>query len=521
MTRTAIDATGKGKQGDCEPDRSPRGCSGCGKGEPRNIERTTALWLGEIGESLHAKLANAGLVESRTAEAENESIRFTEFIQQFIADGKTSQGNPASTSTKAKWKTAQNHLVAFYDASRTLESITAQDAQNFRKYLESRRIKKTGNNPNGQPMAENAKRKIITTAKVMFNAAKRLDLIDRNPFEFEVSSSRPNRERDFFITADMTTKLMDAAPNTQWKLRIALWRLAGFRKMEIFGMTWADILWDKGRFLVRSPKTSHHEDRESRLVPIGPVLPYLEAAFNEAEEGTERVVTRYSVSNFNLHKPFLQIIQFAGLKSWPKLFQNLRSSCETEWLDSGMPAHVVANWIGHSVKVQNDNYAQVDDHHFEQFNLAEAQKVATMVATKTPETMETEANAKKKDPGKHLVFPGSSSHFASHSMPRRGVEPPRPLRTHEPESCASANSATGARWEAFPCGTASIRKAKTLRAANATNAGQYRQPAGSKNLPVLLMESPSTAFPGFIGLLACRLHPIFPPPGGLDMSCDT
>ena len=25
-------------------------------------------------------------------------------------------------------------------------------------------------------------------------------------------------------------------------------------------------------------------------------------------------------------------------------------------------------WIGHSVKVQNDNDAQVDDHHFDQFN---------------------------------------------------------------------------------------------------------------------------------------------------------
>lgn len=39
------------------------------------------------------------------------------------------------------------------------------------------------------------------------------------------------------------------------------------------------------------------------------------------------------------------------------------------------------------------------------------------------------------------------------SMPRRGVEPPRPLRAHEPESCASANSATGA-----GCG---IRRRKT------------------------------------------------------------
>jgi hypothetical protein len=63
------------------------------------------------------------------------------------------------------------------------------------------------------------------------------------------------------------------------------------------------------------------------------------------------------------------------------------ASCETEWLDSGMPAHVVANWIGHSVEVQNDNYAQVDDPHFEQFHEIQSQKVAhqTRKLTKTQE----------------------------------------------------------------------------------------------------------------------------------------
>ena len=262
-------------------------------------------------------------------------------------------------------------------------------------------------------MAENAKRKIIATTKVIFNAAKRLELVTKNPFDFEVSSSLPNRERDYFVTPAMTDQLIDTAPDTQWKLMIALWRLAGLRKMEIFTIRWSDVLWDKGRFRVWSSKTAHHEGRGSRLVPIGPVLPYLEAAFDEAAEGTESVVTRYSASNVNLHKPFLQIIERAGLKPWPKLFQNLRASCETEWLDSGMPAHVVANWIGHSVQVQNDNYAQVDDHHFDQFNLAAERKVATMVATKGREMAEPEANDKKKNPGKHLDFPGSSSGFVT------------------------------------------------------------------------------------------------------------
>ena len=43
----------------------------------------------------------------------------------------------------------------------------------------------------------------------------------------------------------------------------------------------------------------------------------------------------------------------------------MRASRETELLDAGFPAHVVAAWIGHSVKVQNASYAQVADHHFD------------------------------------------------------------------------------------------------------------------------------------------------------------
>lgn len=80
-----------------------------------------------------------------------------------------------------------------------------------------------------------------------------------------------------------------------------------------------------------------------------------------------------------------------------------------------MPAHVVPNWIGHSVKVQNDNYAQVDDHHFEQFNRTAAESVAHYAAQKAAETMETEAmeTAKRKTPENTWFFPGSSSDFVT------------------------------------------------------------------------------------------------------------
>ena len=80
------------------------------------------------------------------------------------------------------------------------------------------------------------------------------------------------------------------------------------------------------------------------------------------------VITRFSDTNSNLDKLFKAILHRAGLVPWPKLFQNLRASCETEWLNEGHPAHVVAAWIGHSVKVQRDSYAQITDGHFERFN---------------------------------------------------------------------------------------------------------------------------------------------------------
>ena len=86
--------------------------------------------------------------------------------------------------------------------------------------------------------------------------------------------------------------------------------------------------------------------------------------------------------------PFLKIIEAAGLQPWPKLIQNLRASCENDWLDSGMPAHVVARWIGHTVKVQNDHYVKVDDHHFDRFN----EQVAHQVAHKPCETARSGKN---------------------------------------------------------------------------------------------------------------------------------
>jgi hypothetical protein len=74
-------------------------------------------------------------------------------------------------------------------------------------------------------------------------------------------------------------------------------------------------------------------------------------------------MVHYRDTNTNLRTQLLRIIKRAGLKVWPKLFQNLRSTRQTE-LEELFPSHVVCAWIGNSEKVARKHYLQVTDEHF-------------------------------------------------------------------------------------------------------------------------------------------------------------
>lgn len=93
------------------------------------------------------------------------------------------------------------------------------------------------------------------------------------------------------------------------------------------------------------------------LVPGGSIFtelrPYLQDAWELAKDvvlamaqedrAKAHVVTRYRDGNSNLRTQLERIIAKAGLKPWPKLFQNLRATRATE-LAAEFPSHVAAEW---------------------------------------------------------------------------------------------------------------------------------------------------------------------------------
>jgi integrase len=309
------------------------------------VDDETARWLTGLDDGIYNKLADVGLVAKRP---KVESVLLGAYLQRYADDR-----IDVKPGTQLMFKQTRGNLVDFFGLDKPLREITPGDADQWRLHL----IK--------QGLADNTIRRRCGIAKQFFHAAVRRKLITSNPFGDLKSTSVGNPARFYFITQAEAQKVIDNCPDAQWRLLFALCRYGGLRcPSEILGLTWQDINWAEGKMLVRSPKTEHHPGHESRLVPLFPELvPYLREAFEQAEEGTLFVITRYRNTGVNLRTALTKIIRQAGLKPWPKLFQNLRSTRETE-LNEDWPEHKVCKWIGHSKAIAREHYLQITDDDF-------------------------------------------------------------------------------------------------------------------------------------------------------------
>ena len=300
-------------------------------------------WLSERDCMTIDKLVAVGLIQERT------SATLEIFLQSYI----DRRGNVKS-STAVFYHHTVRCLTEYFGADKPLHTITQGDADLWRLWLIT-----------DQKLADNTVRRRCGLAKQFFRAAQRQRLISNNPFTDLKATVQRNEKRDYFVSIDETKKVLDACPDAQWRLLFALSRYGGLRcPSEHLGLRWGDIDWERGRMVIHSPKTEHHTGGESRVVPIFPELrPYLEEVFEQAEPGTEYVITRYRETNVNLRTQLIRIIHRAGLTPWPKLFQNLRATRATELVEI-FPSHVAAAWLGHCEAVAEKHYRQVTDDHF-------------------------------------------------------------------------------------------------------------------------------------------------------------
>jgi integrase len=317
-----------------------------------------AAWLDGLPDTSYAKLAKAHLVTARTPREPTAKTEPTPApkpcLGQFLDDYIKARTDIKPQSLVVLGHTVRN-LRDFFGADRALDTITEGDADRFKTYLMAEKLS----------AATVARR--CGFAKQFFRAAVRHRLIPGSPFGDLKSCVKANKERQRFVTREHTAKLVEAAPDCQWRAIIALSRFAGLRcPSETLLLKWTDVDWDRGRITIRSPKTERYAGHESRQVPLFPEVraALLELLEQTEEGGPNRIITRYPEDTPNLSVELSRIALRAGLSDLPKPFVNLRGSCETE-LTAKFPAHVTAAWLGHTPKIAEAHYLMVTPEHFE------------------------------------------------------------------------------------------------------------------------------------------------------------
>lgn len=323
-----------------------------GKSEPR----------GKVSKAFRAGHRQSPAFRYPASAADVNSIRFVGFILATL--GHVGRWNTfefllpttaADGLERPRGSLPLRNLTSFFGDDKPLRSITTGDGDQFKAWLLTQ----------GLAPATVAKR--LSFARSFFHVARKHKLIDDNPFS-EVKIPRANvSARQRFIDRDAVQRMLDAASPT-WRIIIALARYGGLRcPSEVLSVERRHVDWERNCVTVVSPKTDRYDGKGTRTIPLFTELrPFLEDAFEQATPGQTHVVGGEHLAkaqgpngwrNCNLRTTFEKLVRRAGLEPWPRLFHNLRSSRETELLES-FPVHVVAQWMGHDAKVSLKHYAQ-------------------------------------------------------------------------------------------------------------------------------------------------------------------
>ena len=341
------------------------------------VSHSTSQWLSTLGEPLHDRLVRAGLCKPRLAAAKSDAVPLSKMVDDYIA-----RRDDVKPATRVVYGQGKDHLQRHFGADRDARTITAAEAGDFRRSLR-------------RQYSEAFTAKIVMATRTFWLDATDRKLVDVNVFAKVPAGSQVNADRHRFIDAATVERVIAVAPDPQWKLILALSRYAGLRcPSEHLALRWSDVDWEKGRMTVRACKTEHHANRGIRVVPIfEPLRPYLRAVFDARDPADDRAITRYRLPNSNLRAQLLRLIGKAGLTPWPRLFHNLRASCQTD-LAERFPSHVACRWIGNSEAVARDHYLQTTDAHFAKASGATLAATGTNTSDAATGTSATAPDAK-------------------------------------------------------------------------------------------------------------------------------
>jgi hypothetical protein len=139
------------------------------------------------------------------------ATRLGEFLDGYIA-------SRPDVKPRTKWnlEICARRLVEHFGKDRPLRDIKPGDADDWCAMLRAKYANATAV-------------RTIKRAKQFFAAAFRKDLIPRNPFADCKAGHQSNPARACFVSQEDTAAVLEACPDAEWRLILALCRYGGLR----------------------------------------------------------------------------------------------------------------------------------------------------------------------------------------------------------------------------------------------------------------------------------------------------
>ena len=326
------------------------------------LSRDDAGWTGKISDQLAARLAKIGLIPSR------QNITLTEAFEIVIQGRKD-----VKPATVAVWRQGQRSAYEYFGEKKPIAKITRANAEDYKQHLI------------GSGLGNGTIRKRLQTINMVFNQMVSREAIEKNSFSGISVTATVDQSRNAFIPREDVYRVLEQAPDAEWRCIIALSRFAGLRcPSEVLSLKWENILWDRAEIIVVSPKTARHAEGGQRTIPLFPDIEGpLRDAFEQAEPGSVYVITKhrgqgegkYGWANANFRTSLAKMIQRAGLRLWPKPFHGMRASFATELVEK-TSIQTAAAILGHSPAVAVKHYLRVRPEDYEKARTASFQEVA-------------------------------------------------------------------------------------------------------------------------------------------------
>jgi integrase len=333
------------------------------------LPTATAEWLGRIDAQFRGKLEALGLVEPR---AERRVPTLGQLIDEFIEYQKPRVKTPTLTVLHYVVK----RLLTCLRADTPVNQITPADADRVYQVFKAQLAQSTAN-------------KHVAIVRSIFNFACEREYIAKNPFRhirgLQVIGDSKRRQ---YIPTKQVRQLLDKIPDPELQLVIVLARWCGLRiPSEIRELRWRDVLWDKNRIVVRSPKTEHHAGKGMRMPRLFPIVRrYLKALRRlRPDAKPDDYVFRCEVRK-NVHWTVYRRCRELGIR-WPKLFINLRASCATD-LAERYPSHVCLAWLGHTERIADTHYRMVTESYYRRSGKPTARKSKATLRSADVELMQ-------------------------------------------------------------------------------------------------------------------------------------